>query len=377
MPSPKRIVYVINALAAGGTERQLLYLLGGLERSLYTPHLITLYSDDQVPYFYKSELAALGIPISTLAHGAGVLGRIRALLRYVRLIWQLRPHLVQGCLHYANLIARVCRPLCPPHALLSSARGMYLPNELRSEARTFWLDDGLIVNSPEIAHDVVTHTKRPPSRIHFIANGLPFERFAHNTMPSLRADLFPSARFVIGLIGRITWLKDHATLLAALQLARHDMPEGLAVYFLGEVGEPDVEKRLKDSIAHDQLGDVVRLLPATHDVSPYFHCADMIVLPSLSEGFPNVILEAFAAGKPVIVSEAADRIGLVKPGLTGWRFKTQDALALAQCLREAWSAPPDLLAQMGSTARSIAAAYGVGPMVQQYVNLYKHMIEQP
>jgi glycosyltransferase involved in cell wall biosynthesis len=374
MTKPQRILYVINTLAAGGTERQLMYLLSNLDRRQFEPHVLTLYDETHIPYFYKTELQILNVPIHTLGHRSRLVGRVRALLRYVVLMWRLRPHLVQGCLHYANLIVRVCRPFCPPHVLLTSARAIYLAGELHSEARTYWLDNGLIINSPHIADQVTAHTHRPANQIIFIPNGIAIERFSDSLHPELRHELFPNADLVIGMIGRVARQKDHQTLIEALHLARTDMPENIGVYLLGDVGEPDVQMRMEALIANYQLGLMVCQIPATKDVAPYYHAADVIVLPSLYEGFPNVILEAFAAARPVIVSESADTLALVRPGETGWRFPTGDAPALAQCLCAVCRTLRTDLSRMGTNAQAIASAYSIPTMVSRYTELYTKLL---
>ncbi len=93
-------------------------------------------------------------------------------------------------------------------------------------------------------------------------------------------------------------------------------------------------------------------------------------MPSLFEGFPNVVLEAFASGKPVIASTDADAVGIIEPGVTGWHFPTGDAAALAACLREAWRIPASQRAQMGENGRQVAARYSVEAMVSHYSQVY-------
>lgn len=371
MTQPERILYFINALGAGGAERQLLYLLRGLDRQQYEPYVLTIYDESVIPYHYKDELNALGIPIYSLAHGTGLLGRITALWRYFRLMWRLRPQIVQGCLHYANLIARVMRPFCPPHILFTSARNEYLPGELRSEARTYWLDNLLITNSPHIRAQVEQGTKRLPSKIQVIHNGIPVENFVASANQHFRSETFGDAPFVIGLVGRIARQKDHATLLEALHLARDQFPTGLKVFFVGEVSEDETQQKVAELMVSRQLESVICQFPVAKDVNPYYHAADLIVLPSLLEGFPNVILEAFAAGKPVIASTSADAVGIIDEGVNGWHFPTGDAEALARLLIAAWQMPADQLAHMGQTARQTAARYSVEAMVRQYTEIYQ------
>lgn len=371
--TPKRLLYMINGLGAGGAERQLVYLLGGLDRARYEPTVLTIYDERHTPHHYQAALDALHVPVVTLAHGTGKRGRVDAMWSYLRLMWRLRPALVQGCLHYANLIARVARPFCLPHVLLTSARNVYMPGELRSEARTCWLDDGLIVNSSHIQAQVESATRRPARNVHIIHNGVPVEHFQANHDISLRAREFGEAAFVVGLVGRIAQQKDHATLLRALHMARADFPTELKVFFLGAVEEASTQAQIEALIREHRLENVVRQYPATDDVAPCYHAADVIVLPSLREGFPNVVLEAFAAGKPVIASTDADAVGLIEPGITGWRFPTGDAAALADCLRQAWQMPARQRAQMGTAARQVASRYSVAAMVSQYSQLYARL----
>jgi glycogen(starch) synthase len=290
-------------------------------------------------------------------------------------MWRLRPHIVQGCLPYANLITRAARPFCPPHHLLTSARAAYLPGELRSERRSHWLDDGLIVNSPHIKQQVLEGTGRPSHKITVIPNAIPIDDFAASPDPDLRCHLFPDASFVVGVIGRIARQKDHPTLLHALHALEPHLPPGLVVFFLGAIGETAAQEKVDRLMADYHLGTVVKQLSVAHDVAPYYHASDVIALPSQYEGFPNVVLEAFAVGKPVIVSTDADAVGIVEHGITGWRFPTGDAAALADCIQEAWVMPREQLAAMGERARSVAAQYSVPAMVERYNRLYQSLID--
>lgn len=373
LTKPARILYLINSLGAGGTERQLIYLLSQLDRHYFEPIVVTLYNDKLIVYHYRPELLALNIPIYSLNHSSGIFGRIKALLRYIYLIWHFRPQIVQGCLHYANLIARVSRPFCPSHKLITSARAAYLPGEIRSEAYTHWLDTCLIVNSPHIREQMLQNTRRPAHKIQVILNGLPLEDFAENYQPDLRQRLFPEATCVIGVIGRIAAQKDHLTLIEALHLCQDEWPEKLAVFFLGDIAEPEIYQQIIQRIEAYDLQNIIHILEKTADVAPYYHACDFTVLPSLYEGFPNVVLESFAAGKPVMLSDEANRSGIVEDEVTGWQFPVGDAPALASGLQKAWNTPQTSFQSMGQQASLTAQRYSVESMVTQYARLYNSL----
>jgi glycosyltransferase involved in cell wall biosynthesis len=371
----KSVLFFIESLGAGGAERQLLYLLASLDRTCYQPRVLTLYGDSVVAPHHAAALENLHIPRECLRIGLQGHEKLLGLVGYVRFMWRYRPALVQAWLHSANLIARLARPISPRHILVTSERALYSPRGLRSEKLTCWLDDALTVNSPRVRQQVEQHTRRPPSKLVLIPNAVPVENFAINGDPTLRSRLFPQASFVIGLIGRISREKDHATLLRALQLTRAAWLRHLTVFFLGEVTEMRTLRNIEALIRDYDLQDVVQLCPAVSDVGPYYHAADVIILPSLFESFSNVILEAFAAGKPVITSTDADSVGIVEPGITGWRFPTQDADALARCLQECRQLPPERLQEMGRQAQESVASYSIEAMTGAYLNLYDRLFE--
>ena len=79
--------------------------------------------------------------------------------------------------------------------------------------------------------------------------------------------------------------------------------------------------------------------------------ARALVLPSVSENLPVVIMEALALGRPVISTYVAGIPELVQPGLTGWLVPASDEVALSEAMREALDAPVEHLARMGASGR--------------------------
>ncbi|MCC7446773.1 MAG: glycosyltransferase [Anaerolineae bacterium] len=376
MPTPVRILYFINSMGAGGAERQLVYLLGGLDRARFSPRVLSILDAADQPFHYKDALIRLNVPFSTLSLGTGPRGLAAGILHYSRANWTLRPHIVQGCLHYANLIARIARPICPPHRLITSVRGLYTPSELRTERYTWRLSDHVITNSQFIKHYLTSGAQLPAKAVTVIPNAVSLESFAPQDRPRLRDELLPGARFVALMVARIDPVKDHATLLQAVHVLRDSLPTGFRLLLIGEVSFPDTQRQIEALIKQYQLENYVKQIPVTDDIYPYYAMADVSTLTSISEAFPNVILESFAAGKPVIVSTGANSVGIVQPGETGWQFPTGDALALARCLQEALQTSPVELSRMGERARAVAARYSVPAMAEQYMRLYESLLRR-
>jgi glycosyltransferase involved in cell wall biosynthesis len=372
--SPIRILYFTNTLGAGGAERQLLYLLRGLDRTRYAPAVLTIYGESHLAAHYKPDLEALNIPIYSLEHGSGLQGRLSALARYAALMWRFRPHIVQGVLHYANLIARVMRPFSPPHALITSVRERYTPNQLRSERLTHWLNGTILLNSAGLLDHMAEGAHLPRRKLRVIPNAIPLERFAEPPAVALRPQLAPDAAFVAVMVARIDPVKDHATLLRALHLLNGNLPRNFKLILVGEVSVPAAQAEITRLIGEYGLDRYVVQHPPTRDIAPYYHAADVSILPSQAEAFPNVVLESFAAGRPVVVSAAANGVNIVEHERTGWVFPTGDAAALARVLESVWRTPPADLHQMGERARAAIAPYTIHKLIENYTALYESLL---
>jgi len=151
---------------------------------------------------------------------------------------------------------------------------------------------------------------------------------------------------VVGLVGRLTHDKGVETLINAMGLLQAD---GIACQLLvvGAQNESDSAAFLKTLRS---MGDGVVAVGPVDDVRPYFALMDVHVLPSLREGFPNVVLEASAMGLPTVATDATGAIDSVKHGITGLQVRTQDPRGLANAITAVLS-DPVLAGQFGAEAR--------------------------
>ncbi|MCU0514162.1 MAG: glycosyltransferase [Anaerolineae bacterium] len=370
------ILFVIDSLGAGGAERQLVYLLEGLDRQVFAPVVLTVHDAASVPPHFLPAVAALDVPVHSLEMPLPV-GRGRylatAIGRYVRLVRRLRPQIVQGCLYVANIIAMLGRPLCPAHTLYTiEQQSFYSAGRLRWLRWLHPLSDRLITNSPHTSRCLTEAGRLPAAKLLLIPCGVKLAQFARNPQPGLREQLFPAAGFVLANITRIDPEKDHPTLLRALgQLhAAGRLPPDFRLLIMGAVTDENAQAHIDHLIAAAGLGAYVRQLAPVQEVAPYYHLADATVLPSIVESFGLVVIEAMCAGKPVIASEGANVLAAVRPGVTGWTFPTQDVDALAAVLAEVLATPPAVRAALGQQARQTAAGYSVEQMVAACTALY-------
>lgn len=153
-------------------------------------------------------------------------------------------------------------------------------------------------------------------------------------------------------IGRLAEQKGFSLLIEAVARAAPDLP-GLTLTILGD---GPLRGDLEAAIAARGLTGVVRLAGWADEtaVREALAAAQVLILPSFAEGLPVVVMEAMAAGRPVIATAIAGVPELLRAGREGWLVAAGDAEALAEAIRNLAETPPERLAAMGADARARA-----------------------
>lgn len=151
-------------------------------------------------------------------------------------------------------------------------------------------------------------------------------------------------------IGRLAEQKGFSLLIEAMSLAVSTHPD----LRLTVVGDGPMRPEIEALIAANALSGNVTLAGWQDEagVARALGAAQALILPSFAEGLPMVVMEAMAAGRPVIATAIAGVPELVVQGETGWIVPAGDALGLAEAIAALAKTPADQLAAMGQTARS-------------------------
>jgi len=312
-----KVIHVMGRFAASGTERQLAgMILAAARTEQWEPTLCVLRAGEP----YAREMAAEGIPLLEF-DGSDTDPR--------RLTWLRRTLLsgghdvVHSSLYGANAVTRL--------ALLGSSRPPVVVSERRVEdwrgraARALDralrpVTDEWIGNSPDVADFIVRAHGAPRDRVTVIRNGIDEHVFHPGTLPRPRR----SGPVRIGSVGRLVPVKGFDVLIEA---ARSLAPDVDAEYVV--VGEgPE-----RGALENQARGLPITFPGGLHDpaqVADFLRTLDVFVLPSRSEGLPNVVLEAASCGLPVVATRA--------PGIEGAAadarlVEPDDATALAEALR--------------------------------------------
>ncbi|PWT74114.1 MAG: hypothetical protein C5B60_07210 [Chloroflexi bacterium] len=360
----KRVVFITPSLKLGGAERSLVKTVVAIREFVEGVDVIVMSSA-------STEMIA-EIPEGTTLHvlgcctSASPLGWIRAR----RLLRSLKPHAVVGWSTYANLFAiTVTRGLDIP--LLAVSERNYFP-EIVSAADVSFSRRYLMVLLMRTLYrkaDVVTANSYDSLRFlkKFLGRGPQYAQLPNTisveeanvcaqVIPEVVPKPFDGPRLLA--IGRLQPQKGFDLLLKALAEVRMLHPWHLVL-----VGDGPQRAALQTLARRLNIEHAIQWISTVRNPFPYYQWADLIIIPSRFEGFPNVALEAMSCGKTVICSNC--KTGpkeLTCDGRFGVLVPAGDTTALARAIID-WGSDPDRRTLMGSKAHDhICAVYDIGRM---------------
>jgi glycosyltransferase involved in cell wall biosynthesis/Ser/Thr protein kinase RdoA (MazF antagonist) len=208
--------------------------------------------------------------------------------------------------------------------------------------------DGIIVVSDETEQSFRKAVGYTGNKIHVVTNAADIARFAATRdCGSLREELgLAAGDHVMTMVGTFKRQKGHGVLIAALRPIVAEYPE-LHVLL---VGEGELEPAVRHEVAAAGLTSCVHFLGTRRDVEALLGASDSFVLPSLWEGLSVALVEAMAAGLPVIATAVSGTRQVMIDGTTGWLVPPGDTTALTRAIR-ALLCDPARAAAMGAAAR--------------------------
>jgi glycosyltransferase involved in cell wall biosynthesis len=360
-----QVMHVVPSLDCGGSERILLNLLREAPRLGQRATVLCL----EQPGSLAAEAAGIGAQVLCAFKPPGF--RFDVIRHLASLMRQYRPDIVHtheiGTLFYAGRAARgvgVPRIVHTEHGktFRGSFRKRVLGRLAAVNASRFFCVSG------DVADEVIACRIAPPKRVRVVTNGIDPEKCRGSADACLlRHELgIPDAAPVIGTVGRLTEIKRQDLLLRGFhQLRRGDRDPHLLL-----VGDGPLLTELQ-ALARN-LGIEARVHFAGYQAQPerYLHLMDVFALTSRSEGMPLAVLESWAAGVPVVVSNVGGLPEMVDDGRTGLLFPSGEVSALALALQRLID-DPSLSKRMGEAGRGeVDAKYDVRRTAEEYHRQY-------
>jgi len=370
-----RIIHVLDHFDVGGLQNGVVSLLNGLDPDLFEQRVcgITRVGGS------RERVTQPGVAYYDMKKGPGHDPRMP--LRLAHLFWRERPHIVHTR-NWGAMDGIFGARLAGVPAVVHSEHGRDQFN-MRGEGRKrvwlrrlmFRLSDRVFTVSDELRSFFHRQTGYPLGRLGVLPNGVDLDRFVgrEDDGAALRRELgLAEGAFVAGTVGRLDPVKDQMTLLRAAAALR---ARGRQVNVL-VAGDGPRRAELADFVRAEGLIPQVRLLGHRADTERLLAAVDVFVLPSLSEGMSNTILEAMAAARPVVATRVGGNPQLIKDGCSGLLFAPGDVQALADRLERLQDQPGDREALGLAARRRAEAEFSLPRMIGRYTDLYLGLARQ-
>jgi glycosyltransferase involved in cell wall biosynthesis len=376
LPAAKsiRLLHVVDDLGRGGMQKWLKILVEGLARRGYEQQVCCL--NEAVHSETVADLERAGAPVTIIGRPA-----LFALIGFVKLhsiIKASRADIVQTILPFSDTIGRPLARLAGVRIIVSSlhSRNAHVLRWqfplIRLSAR---LADRVIAVSRQAIPFAVEHEGVLPERAIHIPNSIPVDKRDRNTAArAWRSRLgIADTTKVIGMVGRLSPKKAQRDLLTAYARIAADHPDTVLVL----VGDGPLRRSLERQAARLQIIKGVMFLGDRSDVPDLLAGMDLFVHPTLSEGMPLAVMEAMAAGLPVIASSVDGVLDLIVDGEHGWLVRPAAPEELAAKMDFALR-HPEMGARLGAAAaRRIATEFSPEKMVAAYDAVYRDLLARP
>ncbi len=336
-----KIICLIDSLASGGAQRQMSGLAPLLKREGHEVKVITYYD---IP-FYLTELQNDGVDYENVNCGTGLFDRLRKIGGSIK---QFKPDVVISYLDTPNILACLLHVINRKRwRLIVSERNttQTLSRRERIKFSLYRFADYIVPNSYSQKDFIAHFCPRCSDKCHVITNFVDTNAF----VPLENAT--GSDRMTIIGVGRVLKQKNIPMLIEAVRIVR-ERGKAVHVDWYGE--KFDAYDECMTLINQYKLEDSFEFHDASKNIVEKYQQACLFVLPSIYEGFPNVLCEAMACGLPVIATDVCDNGRIVQHEGNGYIVPSNDALALSQRLLQFIELPLSQRIAMGEKSRDLA-----------------------
>jgi D-inositol-3-phosphate glycosyltransferase len=286
----------------------------------------------------------------------------------------LRPDMGAGWAHTAHTLGLVKNRALANGARPEPALRIRIEGEIAQQA------DLLIASTADEGDDLIGSYGADPEHVYVVAPGIDLSTFQPLDRTEARRKIGYGAGRLLLFVGRLERLKGVEIAIRALALLRDRDHDDLRLIVLGEDsrdGDESEKERLKAVASALGLRDRVDFLGSVaHHELPYFYAAaDALVMPSYSESFGLVALEAQACGRPVVASGVSGLRSVVRDEVSGYLIDGDDPAVYAERIGRLL-ADPELAQQMGRRGRLLAQRFSWTRTADRLEGLFENVIER-
>ena len=368
---PVKVLLVTHDLNIGGLQRVVVDIALNLDPARYTVSVCVLREGGA----FEKELRDAKIMVHRVPATPGKVDYL-AFLKIRQLIKDIAPDIVHTHNSQPFIEGALAGVFAGMPAMVHTDHGRQFPDKRRYMWME-WLASHVVSDIISVSDDnkasLVKYEHISESKIRVIPNGIDekkyriqVDRIAKRADLGLEPDVWP----VLGWCGRLSPEKGLIFLIRALR----DLSSSYPRLRLLLMGEGVLRNELEAQAEAEGVAPYVRFLGARADVPDVLQVVDVFVLPSLREGLPLVLLEAMAAGVPIVATDVGGNRQAVHEGQNGFLVPSENPAALAQAIRRLID-DETLRTQFSRQARQLFEQhFTIGRMVEQYDRVYKQCL---
>jgi glycosyltransferase involved in cell wall biosynthesis len=380
-----RIALVIARLNIGGPATHVIALAAALAKRDFEVRLLTgrMGAGEQDMHYLADAAGVVPEILPELSPRLG-LQDAAGLARLWRIFRDWKPDVVHTHTAKAGALGRLAARAAGVPAVVHTFHGHVLrgyfpaPVEMgfRMAERTLALaTDAIITLSPSLRRELVEMRIAPAERIEVIPLGMDLDALiaCRTRRMELRHEIgLGNEAVLIGIVGRLVPIKDHATFLEAAAGMVHS---GNTARFL-VVGDGPLRESLAEQAAKLGISERVTFLGWRQNMAQVYAALDVLALTSRNEGTPVTILEAMAAGVPVAATAVGGVPDVISDGRTGWLVPAQDSIAMVAAWKSILGDPARSQRIAQQAQADVQMRFSQAHMIEDISALYKRLMSR-
>ena len=320
-----KLLYIVPSLDDGGAQRFTIHFLKHLNKSKFNITLLLLRAEGELTHLIPNDIVVIK------CHNKRT---VFSVFRIVREVWRQRPNIVFTTLGHLNLIVSIVRLLFPRKTQVVARETNYISLRNRDERYPKLFDflfrtsyrclDHIICQSKSMELDLKNSYGLPSHKLTVVYNPVDID-YINGQTNNVKRD---AEKVTFLSVGRLAHQKGYDRILRALKSVNTFDFEYLIV------GQGPLRDDIEAQVKALGLENNVKLIGYTQNPYEYMTKADCLLLGSRYEGLPNVVLEAYACGTPVIAFDAPGGMNeIIYPGITGWLVADDDIDGYSELIR--------------------------------------------
>lgn len=358
------MLQLVNGFAIGGGEMKVLELVQRLDKDRYNITVCSVGQGGPLEPEFRKAVARVEIFSKKMSFDVSLVQKVARLMKEHHI------EILQSTLFYADVIGAYAAYLANVPVVISweAVTGPFAFHHYWSYKLAAQKIDRIVAVSDDIRNKVIRERNLAEDKVITIHYGVDLKKFAPENQLLRRSDIGVSdSQIILGTVARFDHPKGHKHLIDAAPAIVQQYPDVRFVF----VGDGPLRQEVEQQIHHLGFDRHFILLGFRRDVKQLLGLFDLFILPSLSEGLPNAVLEAMACSNPVVATAVNGVVEVVEDGKTGYLVPPANPERMANAVIRMLQSR-ELMKQMGIKGRErVANAFSVEQQMAKFETLYE------